>query len=116
MTRSTLSSLAPREIESLLSALRHAEDRHDLTRRTGCAGVSTATLAADNRRWEAIGVAITDLARLIGDQFAASAFANARPETLRLAMRMSEAIDDLMDEPAWTVIDAATRLAATEAG
>jgi len=94
------------------ACLRIAQDEHDAIRRTFRYGVTAQALAADNHRWEALGDAIADLARLIGRQFAESAFGDARPSAEMLAARLSEALDDLLDEPVWTVIDAAARLAA----
>jgi hypothetical protein len=94
-----------------LSCLQNAQDDHDAIRHTYRCGVTPRMLAADNRRWEEIGGGIADLARLIVRQFTESAFGDARPDPTVLAARLSEAIDDLVDEPAWMVIDAAARLA-----
>jgi hypothetical protein len=94
--------------------LRDAEDDHDEIRRAFRAGVTARTLAADIRRWEALGEAITALSSAVARQCAASHFCDARPDVLLLAIRLSESIDDLMDEPAWTVVDAAARLAAVD--
>jgi hypothetical protein len=94
-----------------LACLREAQDEHDAIRTAHRAGVTLAALASDNRRWETIGETVADLARLIVRQFADSAFGDARPEATILVARLSEALDDLLDEPAWTVIDAAARLA-----
>jgi hypothetical protein len=94
-----------------LARLQNAQAEHDELRPALRSGVTARLLAADNQRWEAIGDAIASLARLIARQFAESAFGDARPDTALLAARLSEAIDDLLDEPAWTVIDAAARLA-----
>ena len=95
-----------------LAGLRDAQDDHDAIRIAFRAGAHPTLLARDNRRWETIGEAIADLARLIVGQFAESAFGDARPEPSIITARLSESIDDLLDEPAWTVIDAAARLAA----
>jgi len=98
----------------LCSRLREAQDEHDQIRRTLRAGVTEGLLISDLGRWEAIGDAIARLARLVAEQFAASAFGDARPDIGLLAARLSESIDDLLDEPAWAVIDAAARLGAAE--
>jgi hypothetical protein len=97
-----------------LRRLREAEDKHDEIRRTSRAGVTVRALAADARRWEALGEAIAALAGAVARQCAASHFCDARPDVVLLAIRLSEAIDDLMDAPAWTVTDAAARLAAAD--
>jgi hypothetical protein len=94
--------------------LRDAEDEHDEIRRAFCVGVTGRTLASDVRRWEALGEAIAALAGAVARQCAASHFCDARPDVLLLAIRLSESIDDLMDEPAWTVADAAARFAAAD--
>ena len=99
---------------SLRRRLREAEDEHDLIRRAFCSGADAAALVADNRRWEALGMAIAALAALIAEACAASALCDARPGGGLLAARLSEAIDDLMDEPAWAVVDAAARLSEAE--
>jgi len=97
-----------------LRQLREAEDGHDEIRRAFRAGVTARTLAADTRRWEALGEAIAALAGAVARQCAASHFCDARPDVLLLAIRLSESIDDLMDEPAWAVADATARLAAVD--
>ena len=99
-----------------LRLLREVQTEHDQIRRAFRTGASDAALESDNRRWEAIGAAIADLARLISSEFSASAFGDARPDANLLTARLSESFDDLLDEPAWTVIDAAARLAAMEPG
>jgi len=95
-----------------LQRLRETDVEHDSIRRALCVGVSARELAADIRRWEGLGEAIAALAAAITRHCAASAFCEARPQPLLLAIRLSESIDDLMDEPAWAVVDAAARLAA----
>jgi hypothetical protein len=97
-----------------LARLREAEDEHDDIRRAFRAGVTARTLAADIRRWEALGEAVAALAGLVARHCAASHFCDARPDVLLLTMRLSESIDDLIDEPAWAVVDAAARLAAVD--
>ncbi len=76
-------------------------------------GVTPLLLASDNRRWESIGEGLADLSRLTGRHFAESAFGDARPDAAIITARLSETLDDLLDGPAWTVIDAAARLAAS---
>jgi hypothetical protein len=105
---------APIDSAGALRRLRDAEDEHDDIRRAFRIGVTTRTLAADVRRWEALGEAIAALAGLVARQCAASHFCDARPDVLLLAIRLSESIDDLIDEPAWAVVDASTRLAAVD--
>ncbi len=100
------------EVARLRVRLREAQDEHDCIRRDQFCGVSTADLARDHQHWETLGEAIAGLARLIADRCADSAFNDFRPHIALLTARLSEAIDDLIDEPAWTVIDAAARLAA----
>ena len=96
------------------SRLRDAEDDHDVIRRAFRQGVTAGALLADRRRWEALGAAIANLARAITDDCAASAFCDARPDVVLLTVRLCESFDDLMDEPAWTVVDAAARLEALQ--
>lgn len=100
--------------DGALRRLREAEDEHDAIRRAFSAGASARTLAADLRRWEALGEAIAALAGLVARHCAASHFCDARPDVALLTIRLSESIDDLMDEPAWSVTDAAARLAAVD--
>ena len=95
-----------------LRRLREAQDDHDAVRRAFRAGVTGARLSADHRRWEALGESIAELAGAISRECRASHFCDARPDVVLLAIRLSESIDDLMDEPAWSVVDAAARLAA----
>ena len=114
MTHLQPPACASTETARALAKLCEAQDEHDATHRTLRSGVTAETLAADNRRWEAVGAAIHGLARLICDQLAASAAADARPDVAALTARLSEAVDDLIDVPAWAVIDAAARLTALE--
>ena len=100
--------------QTLHGNLREAQDEHDIIRRALCDGVTAVALASDNRRWEAVGASIAGLAALIRDHCAASAFVSSRPDIAELTGRLSEAIDDMLDEPAWTVIDAAARLTAAD--
>ncbi len=92
--------------------LRDVQIEHDAIRCSIRAGVSAEALASDNLKWEIIGDAICDLADMIARECAASAFCDSRPDIPALTARLSEAIDDLIDEPAWMVIDAAARVAA----
>jgi hypothetical protein len=92
--------------------LQEAEDEHDRARLDAFAGVTRPSLEAEKTRWCAIGEAIAALARLICETCAASAFCEARPRAMDVAIRVSEAIDDQLDGPAWRVADAAARLAA----
>jgi hypothetical protein len=94
------------------SRLREAEYEHDAIRRAFRQAVTTEALLADNRRWEALGAAVASLARAVADHCVASSFCDARPDVAVLAVRICESFDDLTDEPAWTVIDAAARYAA----
>ena len=105
---------AMRDRAGALRRLRETEDEHDAIRRAFRAGVTGRTLAADVRRWEALGEAIAALAGLVARHCTASHFCDARPDVALLAIRLSESIDDLMDEPAWAVVDAAARLAAVD--
>jgi len=98
-------------IASDLQRLREAQDDHDVVRRAFFDGVTTALLSADHRRWEALGEAIAELAAVITRHCGSSHFCDARPDTVLLALRLAESVDDLMDEPAWSVVEAATRLA-----
>jgi hypothetical protein len=91
------------------SRLRDAEHEHDAIRRAFRQGATAEILIADNRRWEALGATVAALAHAIVDHCAASGFCDARPDPVLLAVRISESFDDLMDEPAWTVVDAAAR-------
>ncbi len=104
----------PLELAGALRRLRDAEDEHDEIRRAFRAGASARALAAEVRRWEALGEVIAPLAGLVARRCAASHFCDARPDVLLLAARLSESIDDLMDAPAWAVAEASARLAAAE--
>jgi len=114
MNPASLPAWALLDPAAALRRLRETEDEHDDIRRTFRAGVSARTLAEDVRRWEALGEAIAALAGLVARHCAASHFCDARPDVGLLAIRLSESIDDLMDEPAWAVVDAAARLAAVD--
>ena len=114
MTTTPPLAWALRDPTDALRRLRDAEDEHDEIRRAFRAGVTDRALAADVRRWEALGEAIAALAVAVARHCAASHFCDARPDGLLLAVRLSESIDDLMDEPAWSVADAAARLAAVD--
>jgi len=87
-----------------LGRLREAQDDHDVVRRAFRDGVTTTLLSADHRRWEALGEAIAALAAAIARHCGASHYCDARPDAALLAIRLSESIDDLMDEPAWSVV------------
>ena len=102
------------EPANALRRLREAQNDHDGVRRALFDGVTTALLSADHRRWEAIGAAIGALADAIARHCGSSHFCDARPDTGLLALRLAESIDDLMDEPAWRVVEAAARLAVLE--
>ena len=93
-----------------LRALLQAQDEHDQIRRAFRAGATDAALKSDLGRWTKIGAAVAELARLIQSEFNASHFGDARPDPELLIARISEAIDDQLDEPVWVVIDAAARL------
>jgi hypothetical protein len=105
---------APSPPEHLRARLRESEDDHDVIRRAISCGVSSAALASDLDRWERLGAAVAALACDVVMQCAASAFCGARPDADLVTARLSESIDDLLDEPAWTVVDAAARLAVCE--
>jgi hypothetical protein len=92
------------------SRLSDAEHEHDAIRRAFRQGATPEALLADNHRWEALGAAVAALAQAIRDQCAGSSFCDARPDLTVLVVRISQSFDDLMDEPAWTVVDAAARL------
>jgi fructose-1,6-bisphosphatase/inositol monophosphatase family enzyme len=98
---------------TLIDRLHDVEDDHNAAIRTLRAGVSIAALEQDLCRWRALGSAIVELARLVRGQCAASDFCDARPGTAILAARLVEAIDDQLDQPAWSVVDAQVRLQAT---
>ena len=111
----TITPLEPaRQRRALCANLRDAQLEHDIIRRALRSGATADLLSSDHQRWEAIGAGIAALACLIEDQCIASAFCDSRPDVASLTVRLSEAVDDLVDEPAWAVIDAAARLAAHE--
>jgi len=97
-----------------LRRLRDTEDDHNAVRRVHCAGVTEAALASDLGRWEMLGEAIAGLAIAVARHCAQSAFCDARPDVDLLTARLSESFDDLMDGAAWSVVDAAARLAAAK--
>ena len=108
----SLSSLinAQRQHRHLMQGRVHdAEDDYDDACRERFAGVTGATLAADKRRWRELGGAMANLARLISVSCASSQFCQARPQADLLTARISEAIDDQLDGPAWTLVNAAAR-------
>jgi len=107
-------TLTRQDIAGALRRLHESQDDHDIVRRTFRSGVTTALLSADHRRWEGLGEAIAALAAAIARHCGASHFCDARPDVVLLTIRLSESIDDLMDEPAWSVVGAAARLAALE--
>lgn len=82
---------------------------HDEARRRDGQGVSSAALDADVALWLSLGSAIAELATRVCDACRRSTFANLRPDAAHLAARLSEAIDDQLDAPAWRVADAAAR-------
>ena len=100
------------DVSVALRRLRDAEDEHNFVRRGHCAGVTEAALASDLGRWERLGEAVAGLAVAVYRHCAQSDFCDARPDIGLLTARLSESFDDLMDGPAWAVVDAAARLAA----
>ncbi len=104
--------LAPGQARLLRRRLSDAQNAHDAIRLNLRRGVSVEALASDHRRWEQIGDAIAGLADLVSRHCAASAFCDSRPDVAALTFRLSESIDDLVEAPVWSVIDAAARLAA----
>lgn len=111
---SSLSSLSTARLRGLRRRLGSAEDDHNIIRRALNHGVDSARLADDLDRWSIVGGSIADVAALIAEHARASAFCNARPTPSLLTARLSEAFDDLLDEAAWEVVDAAARLADAE--
>jgi hypothetical protein len=110
-----LASAADRRLRLVrLGHLQDAEDEHDRARLDASAGVTRPSLETEKTRWCAIGEAIAALAWTICETCAASAFCEVRPRPMNVAIRVSEAIDDQLDGPAWRVVDAAARLAACE--
>ena len=97
----------------LVVRLCEAEDDHATAYRSTCEGASTAALHSDCALWLEVGDAIAALARLIQAQCAKSQFCGARPKVEILTARLSEAVDDQIDSPAWAVVDAAARLGAS---
>jgi hypothetical protein len=84
-------------------------DAHDHARRAGFEGVTDTELAHEHARWDAVGAAIAGLAELIRRRCADSAFCPARLQTPALVVRLTEAIDDQLDDVAWRVVDAAAQ-------
>jgi hypothetical protein len=102
---------AQRQHRHLLQGRLHdAEDDYDNACCERFAGVTGAALHADKTCWRDLGGAIASLARLISMACASSQFCQGRPQADLLAARISEAIDDQIDGPAWAVVDAATRV------
>jgi hypothetical protein len=97
----------------LMGRLHDAEDDHNAAVLALRAGVTTAALDQDLFRWRALGSAIVELARMVRGQCAASDFCDARPRVTALAARLVEAIDDQLDQPAWSVINAHVGLQAS---
>jgi hypothetical protein len=108
---------APRQrLLRLTSRLHDAENDHDAGLRAVRGGVRAEALTKDLQLWRALGAAIVDLARIVREQCAASAFCDARPGIEPLAARLVESIDDQIDAAAWGVIAAQARLLAMRAG
>lgn len=101
---------------TLMGRLHDAQDDHDAAILAVRGGVAAAALDSDILLWRALGSAIVDLARLARASCAASAFCDARPGIEPLAARLVEAIDDQIDRPAWSVIQAQARLQAAGEG
>jgi hypothetical protein len=89
--------------------LRSALDAHDHARRAAFEGVTDAELACEHAHWDAVGAAVAGVAEMIRRRCAASAFCASPPEAGALAVRITEAIDDQLDEAAWRVVDAAAQ-------
>jgi hypothetical protein len=102
------SAVPPRLDSRLCDAL----SDHDLERRHARRGVASSPLDIDHALWLGLGTAIADLAHLIVMTCQASHFGDLRPEAPILAARLSEAIDDQIDMPAWRIVDAEARLRA----
>lgn len=97
---------------ALMGRLQDAEDDHDRLRREQAEGAAGVLLEMDKARWSGLGQALGALARQLCEASAASPFGEARPAAELVTARLSEAIDDQLDEAAWRVLDAAARLAA----
>jgi hypothetical protein len=100
----------------LMGRLHDAQDDHNATVLATRGGVGATALDGDILRWRALGASIVELARLVRCQCEASTFCDARPRLEPLAVRLIEAIDDLIDRPVWIVIDAQVRLLAASTG
>ena len=98
-----------------MGRLHDAQDDHNAAVLAMREGVGAAALDRDILRWRALGASIVDLARMVRGQCEASEFCDARPRLEPLAVRLVEAIDDLIDRPVWIVIDAQVRLLAASA-
>jgi len=90
----------------LLGRLQDAEDAYGAQVRSERAGVRTAALDSDLKRWCALGAAIVELALAVRRHCSASGFCDARPRLDALAARLVESIDDQIDAAAWRVIEA----------
>jgi len=99
-----------------MGRLHDAQDDHHAAILALRPGVTPTALDDDLRRWRALGSAIVDLARLAQSDCATSAFCDTRPQVEPLAIRLVEAIDDQIDSPAWSVVDAQVRLEAARTG
>ena len=99
----------------LMGRLHDAQDDHNAAVLAAREGVGATALDGDILRWRTLGSSIVELARLVRCQCETSAFCDARPRLEPLAVRLIEAIDDLIDLPAWRVIDAQVRLLAASA-
>lgn len=97
---------------ALMGRLQDAEDDHDRRRCAQAEGAAAYLLERDKARWTSLGQALAALARQVSDAGAASPFSETRPAAEAVAVRLSEAIDDQLDDAAWRVMDAAARLAA----
>jgi hypothetical protein len=100
----------------LMDRLHDAQDDHNAAVLAACEGVGAAALDRDILQWRALGASIVELARMVRGQGEASAFCDARPRLEPLAVRLVEAIDDLIDRPVRIVIDAQVRLLAASTG
>ncbi|MDR3508038.1 MAG: hypothetical protein P4L64_09095 [Caulobacteraceae bacterium] len=96
--------------EDLRLALHNARLAHDDAVRALNDRPDQRALALDLDLWEALGAALAELAQSARAACARSHFCNARPDAAQLTARLSEAIDDQLDAPAWAVMDAAARL------
>lgn len=111
MTRSIYTNVSDR-LQLLRRELQIAECDHAAGRRSTCEGATGSALDTDSERWFEVGLAIAALARLIHTSCVTSDFCSVRPDTDVLAARISEAIDDQLDEQSWTLVNAVARLEA----